>query len=111
MNRDKAYLQDILNAGERIVVKTRDCDLSAFISDEDIQDIVMRQITIMGEAARMTSGVTKSRFPEIPWHHIAGMRNRLVHEYREIDFEEVWKTAREDVPALMTRIENALGRL
>jgi len=111
MDRDKVYLQDILTAAVRISEKMGKCDLASFLDDNDLQDIVMRQITIMGEAARIVSDETKERFPSIPWHRIAGMRNRLVHEYHEIDLEEVWKTARENIPALMKQIRNALNQL
>jgi uncharacterized protein with HEPN domain len=88
MPRDKAILQDIVAAAERIVVKVNGVPLNRFLSDEDLQDILLRQITVMGEATRLLSEETRQRFPDIPWHRIAGMRNRLVHEYRDIDYKQ-----------------------
>ncbi len=111
MDRDRAYLRDIVDAAKRICSKTEKISFATFLADADVQDIVMRQITIMGEAARIISEETKGRFPEIPWHKISGMRNRLVHEYRDIDFEEVRKTARSDIPKLLRRIEKVLSEL
>jgi uncharacterized protein with HEPN domain len=111
MHRDKAYLQDILSAGKRIGSKITGIDQAAFLSDEDLQDIVMRQITVMGEAARTLSDATKERFSDIPWYKISGMRNRLVHEYRDIDYEEVWKTVSVSIPELLIQIERVMVEL
>ncbi|MBI5060000.1 DUF86 domain-containing protein [candidate division KSB1 bacterium] len=104
-------MRDILDAGNRIATKTNNVSLADFLANPDIQDIVMRQITIMGEAARIISDQTKERFSNIPWHKISGMRNRLVHEYRDIDYEEVWKTAKSDVPKLVRQIDRVLSEL
>jgi uncharacterized protein with HEPN domain len=109
MDRDKAYLRDILDACRRIIGRTAGFDLNAFTADEDVQDIVMRQMTVLGEAARLVSENTRKRFPEVPWHQIAGMRNRLAHEYREIDFEEVWITVERDIPTLASQVERILA--
>lgn len=72
---------------------------------------MLRQITIIGKAARAVSETTKAQSPEIPRHKMAGMRNRLVHDYRDTDFEEVWETATRDIPQLKRQIEALLNNL
>jgi uncharacterized protein with HEPN domain len=56
---------------------------------------------VLGEAARKVSGALRDAHPEIPWHNISGMRNKVVHEYFVVDLKVVWETAVSDVPALL----------
>jgi len=58
-------------------------------------------LEIVGEAAVRVSGDLQQRCPEIPWSHIIGMRNRLVHAYFDVDYEQVWKALTEDLPPLI----------
>ncbi|HSN88285.1 MAG TPA: HepT-like ribonuclease domain-containing protein [Thermoanaerobaculia bacterium] len=70
-----------------------------------MQDGVMRNLQIIGEAARKVSDESRATHSGIPWTEIIGMRNRLVHEYFRIDVEKIWETARDDIPALVRLIE------
>jgi uncharacterized protein with HEPN domain len=65
----------------------------------------MRQLGIIGEAARKVSQETRNAHPEIPWSEIIGMRNRLIHEYSRINLQRVWDTIQNDIPRLITLIE------
>lgn len=105
MGSDDSYLLDILKAARRILLKTEGITWEDFDRDEDLQDIVIRQLTIMGEASRKISNSMKELHPDIPWHKAYGMRNRLVHDYRNIDHEEVWRTTRRDVSELVQLVE------
>ncbi len=105
MGSDEGYLLDILKAARRILLKTEGKTWEEFNRDEDLQDIVIRQLTLMGEASRKISSSMKELNPEIPWHKAYGMRNRLVHDYRNIDHEEVWRTTRRDVIEFAQLIE------
>lgn len=71
-----------------------------FTKDEVLQLAMMRLVQNIGEAARVVSRGYKAAHPEIPWLHIVGMRNRLVHEYFRIDIEKLWKAIEIDVPNL-----------
>ena len=65
----------------------------------------MRNLQIIGEAARKVSDESRATHSGIPWTEIIGMRNRLVHEYFRIDVEKIWETARDDIPTLVRLIE------
>ena len=65
-------------------------------------------VEIIGEAAAKISPETKSRYPQIPWADIVGMRNRLVHGYFEIDLDRLWDTITDDLPPLVADLEKTL---
>ena len=73
--------------------------------DVNLQESIVFNLVVIGEAVSKLSQNTRTAHPEIPWKDISDMRNRLVHGYFEIDFETVWKVATEDVPALIAAIE------
>ncbi len=70
-----------------------------------LQDGVIRQLEIIGEAARHISGELRAKYANVPWQDIIGMRNKLIHDYLGVDIELVWITASEDLPALRERIQ------
>lgn len=70
---------------------------------------LVRLIEVVGEAANRVSGARRERHPGIPWREIVSMRNRIVHGYDEVDFDILWAVIRDDLPALIRRIEAALG--
>lgn len=69
------------------------------------QDAIVRTIEIIGEAAAGVSEETKIAHAEIPWKEIVGMRNRLIHEYLDVDVQKVWQTVKEDIPKLIEKIQ------
>jgi uncharacterized protein with HEPN domain len=75
-----------------------------FAADHMRQDAVMLQIQIIGEAARNVSDEFQERYTEIPWSQIIGMRNKIVHDYFEIDVSKIWDTAKNDIPQLKKAI-------
>jgi uncharacterized protein with HEPN domain len=66
---------------------------------------VIHQLLIVGEAVKRTSPEFRSRYPEVPWKGMAGMRDRLIHEYDEVDLNEVWKTVRLSLPRLVAALD------
>lgn len=105
MWRDEAYLLDILLAARKIVRFSRGYDAEKFAADEVLQHAVMRLIQIIGEAARKISPAYKEAHPQIPWTQIIGMRNRLVHEYFQVETDIVWEVVEKDIPALIPLIK------
>ncbi len=65
---------------------------------------------LLGEAAKRLSETFRSAHPEIPWRLAAGMRDRLIHHYDDVDLVEVWKTVRRDVPELIAALEPLVPR-
>jgi uncharacterized protein with HEPN domain len=105
MWRDEAYLLDILLAARKVMKYAQGVDFERFEQDEILQDAIMRRIQIIGEAARKVSTEFKEGHPEISWHEIVGMRNRLVHEYFQVIPEKVWIAVLKDIPILIGLIE------
>jgi len=104
------YLGHILAAIERIERHTADVDELGFLNSELIQDAVIRNIEIIGEAANNIQRVDATfaaANEEIPWQVMYAMRNRLSHAYDKVDFEMVWKTICNDLPELYALVKTA----
>ena len=104
------YLSHILAAIERIERHTADVDELGFLNSELIQDAVIRNIEIIGEAANNIQRVDAAfaaAHGEIPWQVMYAMRNRLSHGYDQVDFEMVWRTIRNDLPDLYLLVKAA----
>ena len=108
MQRDKAYILDILEAARLAVEYIGDRSKDEFLKDIQCQDAVVRRFGIIGEAARRISDELKSTHPEIPWNEMIGMRNVMIHEYDDVDMVIVWDTVKKDIPSLISTIEKVL---
>ncbi|MEC4806409.1 MAG: DUF86 domain-containing protein [Jaaginema sp. PMC 1079.18] len=93
-------LQDILDAIADIETFTAEVDFAAFQQNREKVLAVVKAIEILGEAVKKIPEDTRSRYPQIPWQAIAGMRGVLVHEYWGIDLKVVWATVQEGIPPL-----------
>lgn len=103
---DTQYLLlDMLLAARAAVSRTQHATWQEFQRDAALQDAVMRPIQVIGEAAAKIRADFREEHPEIPWHDVIGMRHRLVHDYRRIDREIVWDTARNALPSLIAVLE------
>jgi uncharacterized protein with HEPN domain len=110
MRRDEASLFDIADAIRLALEFLQGLDRAAFNKDLKTQAAVMREITIIGEAARRISVPFRTRHPLLPWPRMVGIRNRLIHEYDQVDLDEVWKVLTDDLPPLLRQIESLLPR-
>jgi len=105
MSRDPAYLLDILKAARLVQEFVVGTDKAAFDNDLKTQHAVIRQLEIIGEATRRLSPAFRTSHPEIPWQLMAGMRSVLIHDYDQVDMDDVWNTVANDIPALIAQIE------
>jgi uncharacterized protein with HEPN domain len=97
-NDDDGRLRDILDAIARIEFHLRGTNEEKFAKDWTRQDAVMHQIQIIGEAARSISIDFQEHHSGIPWSKIIGMRNKIVHDYSEVDIPTIWIQSREISP-------------
>jgi len=105
MWRDDALLCDILLAAKKLIKFTAGVSQQEFENSDLLQSAVIRELGVIGEAARAMSLEFQSAHAEIPWHEIIGMRNRLIHEYSRVDLVRVWDTVRHDIPGLVSMLE------
>lgn len=105
---DTVYLQHILDAIRRIESYTRGVTKEKYMQDGLLQDGVVRQLEIIGEASNKISEEFKEKHSVIPWGQIIGLRNKIVHAYFDINLEVTWDIAEEDIPELKTQIERIL---
>ena len=111
MRDDTIYLKHILDAIARIESYIQGVDERVFKQNPLIQDGVIRQIEIIGEATKKLSKKLRAQNDHIPWQDIAGMRDKLIHDYLGVDIEKVWLTVIEDLPLLKKQIKQVLQKL
>lgn len=112
MKRDETvYLRHILDSIDRIEEYLTGIDEAAYYQHHLVQDGVIRQLEIIGEAVKNLSDEMRARYPQIPWQDIAGTRDKLIHGYFGVDLEKVWLMAKEDIPVLKLEIQNILGKI
>ena len=87
----KDRILDILEAVEMINSYIEGVNYEVFLTNNMLKDAVIRQLTIIGEAARYTPPEVESAYPEIPWQQMRGLRNVLVHEYNQVDLSKIWE--------------------
>ena len=96
----KLYLEDILTSIERIEEYVRGLSRQDFGMDQKTIDAVVRNLEIIGEAARNVPIEFTEKYPELPWSEMVSMRNKVIHEYSGIDVDILWQTIQEDLPEL-----------
>jgi len=99
--RDRDYLSDLLEAMQRIVEYTSAVTRAGFLREAKTQDAVVRNLEVIGEAAKHLSPEIRDAHPGVPWRKMAGMRDRLIHGYFGVSFDIVWTVARKEIPDLL----------
>ncbi len=105
---DTVYLRHILDAIEMIEGYTRGLSENEFYAHAMAKDAVVREIEIIGEAANNISDEFRHQHPEIPWAKMIGIRNKIVHEYFNVNFPIVWDTTQGDLPLLKQALKKLL---
>lgn len=104
----KVYLSDILEAIQNIQQYTENLSFEDIRKSKMVRDAVIRNLEIIGEAVKNIPDEIKSKYPEIAWRKVAGLRDRLIHRYFEVDFEILWDVITAELPDLKNKISAIL---
>lgn len=111
MSRDwRLFLDDIVECSRRVLDYTRGMSLDDFVQDTRTYDAVLRNLEIIGEAAKRLPEEVRQQHPQIPWRQISRFRDRLAHGYRTLDDAIVWSAIRSDVAPLLHEVQSILER-
>jgi len=111
MKRDKACLKHVLDAISNIEKFIEGIEKEDFLSNVEKQYAVLRGLEIIGEAVKNLSDELKAKHPQIPWKEIAGMRDKLIHQYFGVNLDLVWETIKTKLPELKTQISRILKEI
>jgi uncharacterized protein with HEPN domain len=101
---ERVYLLHAIEAIDAILSYTAD-GRDEFLADRKTQDAVIRNIEIIGQAVKGVSDETRALEPSVPWRQIAGMRDKLIHEYFGVDLNLVWEVVEHDLPAVRPQLD------
>ncbi len=111
MSDDLTYLDHVANSFRKLLEYAENMTLAEFLNDSKTQDACVRQLEIVGEATKHLSPSVRERFSDIPWKDMAGMRDRLIHQYIDVDLMIVWMVITENATPLLISIETIIATL
>jgi uncharacterized protein with HEPN domain len=109
--RDAGIVLDLIHAAEKILTFTAHKDKAVFVANAQSVSAVSFEVAVLGEAVKHLSAELQREHFEIPWRKIAGMRDRLIHGYHDIDVDELWNTAIRDVSTLLAQLRRIHAEL
>ena len=109
--RNQAALLDMVGAMNAITEFVQGKTWEDYLADLLLRSAVERQLEILGEAANRLSSSFRVAHPEVDWSNVVGLRNVIIHQYDEIDYEVVWEIATEQVPLLLEQLQPLLSDL
>jgi len=104
MKSDAVYLRHILDAINQIQEYAKDIKYEDFKTNRLVQDATIREFEIIGEATKNLSDELREKYPDILWKDMAGMRDKLIHQYFGVDITAVWDSINDDLPPLKDKI-------
>ncbi|PSO49826.1 MAG: hypothetical protein BRC33_05200 [Cyanobacteria bacterium SW_9_44_58] len=106
---NREYLHDIQEASRRIATYTAGMTEQTFWEDSKTQDAVIRNLEIIGEATKNLTNEVRERYPEIPWKSMAGLRDRLIHNYFGVNLDIVWQIVVQELTKVSSQLEIILN--
>ncbi|OGN28284.1 MAG: hypothetical protein A2941_01925 [Candidatus Yanofskybacteria bacterium RIFCSPLOWO2_01_FULL_49_17] len=101
MDKDSIYIEEIKDFCHKVIDFTKDISFQKFAGDEKLQLAVLKLLENIGEASKRISEETRDKYPNTSWRKAAAMRDRLVHDYMDIDLEIVFDVAVHEIPLLL----------
>lgn len=105
---DKEFLLDIIEAINRIEMYTKELSYQDFLQKIEKQDAVVRNFEVIGEAVKNLSKTLKTKYNNVQWKEIAGMRDKVIHFYFGVNWDIVWRAAKDNLPQFKEKIEEIL---
>ena len=102
---DQDLLSDIQEAAQRIAIYTAGMTYDTFLGDTKTQDAVIRNLEIIGEATKNLSGELRTEYPDLPWKGMAGVRDRLIHDYFGVNLDIVWQIITAELSEVVAEVE------
>ncbi len=110
MKRDRPYLLHAREAAQWALDYAETGKIN-FLEDRKTQDAIIRNLEILGEAVKQLSDDLKNEHPEVPWKQIAGLRDKLIHEYFGVNLDLIWEVVETELPKLVKQLKKILTGL
>jgi uncharacterized protein with HEPN domain len=105
------HLDDILTSIDETAEFTADMSFESFTVDRKTVNAVVRSLEVIGEAAKSIPEHLRAQAPGVPWKYMAGMHDKLIHEYFGVDLGTVWTVTKDELPPLRPELERLMGKL
>ncbi|MFB0509090.1 MAG: DUF86 domain-containing protein [bacterium] len=112
MKKDfRDYINDILNSINEVEEFTERMSFNEFVKDKKTINAVIRSLEVLGEAVKNIPEEIKAKERQVPWKRMAGMRDKLIHEYFGVDLEIVWAVVKQELPPLKPIIQTIKDKI
>lgn len=110
MKLSRPYIEHILQECEFLLENSEKLTFEEFIEDNVLMRAFVRSLEVIGEATKYLPEEFRKKYSHIPWREIAGMRDKLIHEYFGVSYTIIWETVEKDIPKLKNQIEEIMKK-